>query len=564
MEQEKVNSEKENSASVESITREEKIELENRRTEGSSRNSTHNNEGKNDSNDINTTKATKTVQTEDRPTLATGVSIPSTVASNISASSLPTGTSLASTRPTTTVETSTASSGWDNPNITGALNAYSYDLRVKLLKSLGVENISRIDVADNKLLERFFNLHVERERKEIELMRTQNLERLDVITERFIKSEKFTNDTISKLLDILNSKGIESVDALGNSSPTLPAKRADYSPTRLMSPRGHKRYKSEIPTVPESEFMAGQPISVQQQPHMIYQPYQTQPNMIPQTFYMQQGQQQGQSQQGQQVQMWPSANSYQQQSGIPVAFHAPSLPASHSDNNDEIKSQINVGSESTIRSRHQSVSSTQQGLSNPNSESTTSVSTKIQSGGEKNVSGKGSEQGNTTRQYSGQHSASNIQFATPAVSNPGFVSYQTARGPYVVVPQGGQPIQNAQYVTTTGAHYYPTAQQNVGGLLPGSQGYQPSLASTTTSGSQGTNSMLPSVQYRNQAGESLTGQAPTLSLTSSSHSKKAQSSHRRTQSANVALSNAARSPTRNTNQRPVNFLIHTPKHPPPT
>ncbi|SMN20572.1 similar to Saccharomyces cerevisiae YIL122W POG1 Nuclear chromatin-associated protein of unknown function [Maudiozyma saulgeensis] len=40
--------------------------------------------------------------------------------------------------------------------------------------------------------------------------------------------------------------------------------------------------------------------------------------------------------------------------------------------------------------------------------------------------------------------------------------------------------------------------------------------------------------------------------------------HRRTQSAIVSMPNELKSPSRSVPQRPVNFLIHTPKHPPPT
>jgi len=40
--------------------------------------------------------------------------------------------------------------------------------------------------------------------------------------------------------------------------------------------------------------------------------------------------------------------------------------------------------------------------------------------------------------------------------------------------------------------------------------------------------------------------------------------HRRTQSAIVSMPNELKSPSRSAPQRPVNFLIHTPKHPPPT
>lgn len=40
--------------------------------------------------------------------------------------------------------------------------------------------------------------------------------------------------------------------------------------------------------------------------------------------------------------------------------------------------------------------------------------------------------------------------------------------------------------------------------------------------------------------------------------------HRRTQSAIVSMPNELKSPSRAAPQRPVNFLIHTPKHPPPT
>ena len=81
-----------------------------------------------------------------------------------------------------TAETSTNSNlPWDGNQANRNLNSQSYDLRVHLLKSLGIEDISRIDIADNKLLERFFSLHIEREQKEIEKLKTKNLEKLELI-----------------------------------------------------------------------------------------------------------------------------------------------------------------------------------------------------------------------------------------------------------------------------------------------------------------------------------------------------------------------------------------------
>lgn len=519
MEQEKVNTEKEKNGSVGSITKEEKTELESRRTGSGSRNSTGDIESQHDSDSKTDKEAGEVASNEERPVLDSGTSIPSTIGSNTSGPTIHSGIS---TRPATTAETSAASSGWENPAVAGTLNAYSYDLRVKLFKSLGVENISRIDIADNNLLERFFSLHTEREQKEIEKLRAQNLERLDNITDKFIKSEKFSNETLSKLLDILSTKGMESVDALG--SPSLRTKRSEQSPTRLMSPRGHKRYKSEIPTLHENDYAKGQSIAMQQQPNLMYQQFQVQPHMMQQQYYMQQQQQQGQQQQGQQQgqqgQMWPPANVYQQPASMPVAFHAPSLPASQSESTEEINPQVTSNNESNVRSRQQSVSSAQQGLSNSNSGSSVAISGKAQSSGDTSTGGK--EQGTVAgRQYMGSQNSGNMQFTAPTVTNPGYVSYQTTRGPYVVVPQGGQNIQPGQYVGTSGAAYYQPGQPNVGGMLQTSQGYQfnPSLASN---GAPGSNSMLPSVQYRGQAGESFAGQAHQLSLSSSTTTKKAQ------------------------------------------
>ena len=441
-----------------------------------------------------------------------------------------------STRPVTTAETSTNSNvPWDGNQANRNLNSQSYDLRVHLLKSLGIEDISRIDIADNKLLERFFSLHIEREQKEIEKLKTKNLEKLELIVDKFVSNEKFTNDTLNKLLELISSKSIDSHDLLGSSSIQL--KRTEHSPNRLMSPRGHKRYKSEIPTVPETQYshinynIHGQPVNM-----VYHQAYQ---QVTPQTYYVPQGNQ-----------AWHQG-SYTQ--GNRATFQPPSLANSNINNSEDVKLQEGVKVEPSGRARQRSSTSLGASLSASNSTSNLSNTMKAATANE------GKDTGSNDGHHTGSYGASNASNVMPSqVNNPNYMTYGSVRGgPYVMVQQPPGQQMATQYIPAGTQGFYQSVVPNQGhmnGMVASSQGYQANTPQPATSD----NMVMLGNQYR---GNETLHQDATPSLSSSTSQKR--QGHRRTQSANVVLS-TGRSPNRMNMQRQVNFLIHTPKHPPPT
>ena len=139
-------------------------------------------------------------------------------------------------------------------------------LRMKILKELGIDDIHELDASDTGLVDQFLNVRLINVTKELEKIRESNLTKLNKIIDKCMESDKISDSTLNKILDMCMNRD-RSTDNLNHHavpSPTMSKKRK-VSASELASPRGHRRYRSDIPTVSEIETGVGYP-QIHQQP----------------------------------------------------------------------------------------------------------------------------------------------------------------------------------------------------------------------------------------------------------------------------------------------------------
>lgn len=320
----------------------------------------------------------------------------------------------------------------------------------RLLENLGVNDCYKIDQEDEKSLRQFLEIRLEQERQEVEKLREVNLKTLNAIIDKCIQTDKLTGDSINRILDLIyNPRREESI-----SSPDS-KRRKLASP--MMSPKGHRRFASEIP-----------PLSTRELP-----PYQQLQNL---------------------------------QSPYPVQFNNGPGPTPWIPQQYGTQIQAPFGMQGPIPA------------------------------------------GVPTRSRQTSTTASNNE------NQPGIV---TSSALQQHLQQGGVPT--GSYPP---AQLYPTGNPSGNYYLPPGQGPRPPLMIVPPDSPQrgGMGYLQPPQQIQPQYG-----------MKTDPNSARRYASHRRSQSANVippAISslNSAKSPVRElqaTPQKPVNFLIHTPKHPPP-
>ncbi|KOG98782.1 mitochondrial DNA polymerase [Saccharomyces pastorianus] len=139
-------------------------------------------------------------------------------------------------------------------------------LRIKLLKQLGINDIQEIDVCDANLVDRFLSIRLVNDTKELEKIRDSNLTKLNQIIDKCVESDNISDPTLNKILDMTISREINNDNSnhLTVPSPTMTKKRKAGA-SELASPRGHRRYRSDIPTVSEVDAGVGYP-QMHQQP----------------------------------------------------------------------------------------------------------------------------------------------------------------------------------------------------------------------------------------------------------------------------------------------------------
>ncbi|CAI4064454.1 Pog1p SKDI_09G0480 [Saccharomyces kudriavzevii IFO 1802] len=142
----------------------------------------------------------------------------------------------------------------------------SLSLRIKLLKRLGIDDVQDLDASDVDLVDQFVNIRLVNDTKELEKIRGSNLTKLSQIIEKCVASDKISDSILNKILDMSMSRDASNDhnNHLMVPSPTMTKKRK-IGASELASPRGHRRYRSDIPTVSEIETGVGYP-QVHQQP----------------------------------------------------------------------------------------------------------------------------------------------------------------------------------------------------------------------------------------------------------------------------------------------------------
>ncbi|EJS43357.1 pog1p [Saccharomyces arboricola H-6] len=138
-------------------------------------------------------------------------------------------------------------------------------LRTNILKQLGVEDVQELDVGDAGLVDQFLKVRLINDTKELEKIRESNLTKLNQIIEKCVESDKISDSILNKILDMSVNRDINNGhnNHLMVPSPTMTKKRK-IGASGLASPRGHRRYRSDIPTVSEAETGVGYPQMQQQ------------------------------------------------------------------------------------------------------------------------------------------------------------------------------------------------------------------------------------------------------------------------------------------------------------
>ncbi|CAR25504.1 ZYRO0A01452p [Zygosaccharomyces rouxii] len=142
-------------------------------------------------------------------------------------------------------------------------------IRRQILKDLGFlqEGEQEVEdelIANDKCLDLYLQIRLERERKQIESLRESNLDRLNTIIDKCLQSDKFTKDSLWKILDLIY-KPLPSGSSASSSQqqqeqqqeqrpaqPTValsPDARKRKLASPVVSPKGHKRFASDVPSL---------------------------------------------------------------------------------------------------------------------------------------------------------------------------------------------------------------------------------------------------------------------------------------------------------------------------
>lgn len=165
--------------------------------------------------------------------------------------------------------TVTASTGDESTNSRPAESSQtekSLSLRIRILKQLGFDDIQELNACDTGLVEQFLNVRLINDTKELEKIRESNLAKLNQIIDKCMESDKISDSTLNKILDMSMNRDTNNDN---NNHLTIPSpittKKRKINASELASPRGHRRYRSDIPTVSEVETGVGYP-QIHQQP----------------------------------------------------------------------------------------------------------------------------------------------------------------------------------------------------------------------------------------------------------------------------------------------------------
>lgn len=166
----------------------------------------------------------------------------------------------------TTVTASTGDESTNSRPVESSQTEKSLSLRIRILKQLGFDDIQELNACDTGLVEQFLNVRLINDTKELEKIRESNLAKLNQIIDKCMESDKISDSTLNKILDMSMNRDTNNDN---NNHLTIPSpittKKRKINASELASPRGHRRYRSDIPTVSEVETGVGYP-QIHQQP----------------------------------------------------------------------------------------------------------------------------------------------------------------------------------------------------------------------------------------------------------------------------------------------------------
>lgn len=152
----------------------------------------------------------------------------------------------------------------------------------------------------------FVKIKIINKSHELEQLKSQNLDKLNLLLDKCLQSNKLDNIMLNNIFNFINnnnptthSANSDNINSLNRSPSPLRASTSNHSANagkkrkldvpapnispKLASPRGHRRYKSEIPSINEMSFQAYPPgNSTYGQNNYPLQPYQLPaPSLVP-------------------------------------------------------------------------------------------------------------------------------------------------------------------------------------------------------------------------------------------------------------------------------------------
>lgn len=159
------------------------------------------------------------------------------------------------------------------------------NVRKQILKELGVPT-AEAESQDTRTLDLYLQIRLEQERKQIESLREANLDRLNNIIDKCIQCEKFTQESLGRILELVDRPLPSTQQELQRqywsnwqqqqqqqqvqqqqqqkqrpAQPTVilsPESKKRRLASPMVSPKGHRRFISEIPSLGSRELPMAQ------------------------------------------------------------------------------------------------------------------------------------------------------------------------------------------------------------------------------------------------------------------------------------------------------------------
>lgn len=480
------------------------------------------------------------------------------------------------------------------------------ELKKKMLNDLSVDESKHIELIKNDdLFSKYVEINLLKQTKEIENLRNKNLDKLNNLIDKCLKSNKLNENTLDTIFNYINSNITNTSNTLSapfsSSTATLiptssknMKKRKLGTSAQLGSPRGHRRYNSDVlnmnlPTNVMTNFNNNntnnnQLISSSSSSIHNFQ--------LPTTLNH------------------PTTNN---NPNIVTTNTTGGFNMLHYQNNNLPSTQKSIFTQNNTN-KNNNTTSTNSSNTNPSLQENTGTTTSVGNNNNVNTTATSSNTSNhdsarnsihslpmyshTNRSQSQMHSQSqqNLQYQQPLTNNemlqvnnnnqnPNTRSY-----PIMLIPPNNiekkdinfnnKPNSNNNNGTNQNFNTIPNVNTNQSNVSyfniqnqstanhsnflqpPNQQQAQNSYQLPQLSPFRNNTNIIHSgVMVNNNTGNNI---SQFTSNVSNSQNTYIRNGHRRTQSAIISTKQMLESPQRLNSQKQVNFLIHTPKHPPPT